>query len=85
MNLSIEDAKARLTLRELARSLGFVPPERDGVAVACFWPERHANGCPLYQYDAAHDLLRVELGGRRILKKKTPTITPIPRHKPDNQ
>jgi len=44
MNLSIEDAKARLTLRELARSLGFVPPERDGVAVACFWPERHANG-----------------------------------------
>lgn len=42
--MDIQNAKDRLPLRKLARSLGFDPPERDGVAVACFWPERHANG-----------------------------------------
>ena len=55
MNLSIEDAKRRLPLRELAWSLGFVPPERDGVAVACFWPERHANGDRKHSFNFYRD------------------------------
>jgi hypothetical protein len=44
MNLSIEEVKRHLPLRELAASLGFAVPDRDGQAVKCWWPERHANG-----------------------------------------
>ena len=33
--------------------------------------------CPLYTFDAADDLLRVVLGGRRIIKKKKNTVIPI--------
>jgi hypothetical protein len=55
MNLLIEDAKRRLPLRELARNLGFVPPERDGVTVACFWPERHANGDRKHSFNFYRD------------------------------
>ena len=33
--------------------------------------EFHNNGCLLYTSDAADDLLCVDLGGRRIIKKKT--------------
>src|SRR5450756_3104842 len=32
-------------------------------------------GCLLYTSDAADDLLCVDLGGRRIIKKKTKTLT----------
>ena len=35
---------------------------------------RHVR-CLLYTSDAADDLLCVDLGGRRIIKKKTPYIT----------
>jgi hypothetical protein len=42
--MDIQEVKRRLPLRELAASLGFAVPERDGVAVKCWWPERHANG-----------------------------------------
>lgn len=43
--LTIEDAKKRLPLRELARSLGLEAPERDGQAFRCWFAEtRHANG-----------------------------------------
>jgi len=44
--ITIDEAKARLRLPELARHLG-VPepiPERDGFSVRCFWPERHKHG-----------------------------------------
>ena len=33
---------------------------------------RLLQGCLLYTSDAADDLLCVDLGGRRIIKKKTP-------------
>ena len=33
------------------------------------------NGCLLYTSDAADDLLCVDLGGRRIIKKKKTTTT----------
>ena len=33
------------------------------------------QGCLLYTSDAADDLLCVDLGGRRIIKKKTTTLT----------
>ena len=32
----------------------------------------HSTGCLLYTSDAADDLLCVDLGGRRIIKKKNP-------------
>ena len=41
--MDIQEAKSRLPLRELARSLGFDPPEKDGSPVSCWFPERHAN------------------------------------------
>ena len=36
----------------------------------------HINICLLYTSDAADDLLCVDLGGRRIIKKKKHTIKP---------
>ena len=42
---------------------------RDGVEGPC----DRLDGCLLYTSDAADDLLRVDLGGRRIIKKKTQT------------
>jgi len=43
--LSIEEAKERLPLRELARSLGLEAPDRDGQTFQCwFAATRHANG-----------------------------------------
>jgi len=43
-NLSIEEAKERLPLRELARSLGLEAPDRDGQTFQCwFAATRHAN------------------------------------------
>ena len=36
--------------------------------------------CLLYTSDAADDLLCVDLGGRRIIKKKNPVTTTIPRN-----
>ena len=36
--------------------------------------DRHRRPCLLYTSDAADDLLCVDLGGRRIIKKKNDTI-----------
>ena len=33
------------------------------------------HACLLYTSDAADDLLRVDLGGRRIIQKNTPEVT----------
>ena len=50
-----------------------------------------ARGCLLYTSDAADDLLCVDLGGRRILKKKNYThttmtlMTPTVQHNPQTQ
>jgi hypothetical protein len=55
MNLSIEDAKRRLPLRELAQSLGFTVPERDGQAVKCWFPDRHANGDQNHSFNIYRD------------------------------
>jgi len=41
--MDIQEAKSRLPLRELARTMGFNPPEKDGSPVSCWFPERHAN------------------------------------------
>jgi hypothetical protein len=42
---TIEDAKTRLPLREVARSLGLEVPERDGQLFRCWFADtRHANG-----------------------------------------
>ena len=38
--------------------------------------------CLLYTSDAADDLLCVDLGGRRIIKKKTKVRTPTPTYRP---
>ena len=35
-----------------------------------FWPNPEKKRCLLYTSDAADDLLCVDLGGRRIIKKK---------------
>ena len=35
------------------------------------WESRGPSACLLYTSDAADDLLCVDLGGRRIIKKKT--------------
>ena len=35
----------------------------------------HHRGCLLYTSDAADDLLCVDLGGRRLIKKKNDTYT----------
>ena len=37
----------------------------------CQASQVHRNSCLLYTSDAADDLLCVDLGGRRIIKKKT--------------
>lgn len=43
--MTIEEAKRRLPLRELAASLGLPVPERDGQAFRCWFADtRHANG-----------------------------------------
>src|SRR5659263_213828 len=42
----------------------------DADLVTHIYKERHHNGCLLYTSDAADDLLCVDLGGRRIIKKK---------------
>ena len=47
---------------------------RDGLAVypeGALPPEKTSYPCLLYTSDAADDLLCVDLGGRRIIKKKT--------------
>src|SRR5450756_1058465 len=49
---------ALVTRREAGQSVGF------GL------PQRSVNPCLLYTSDAADDLLCVDLGGRRIIKKK---------------
>ena len=43
---------------------------RDGGFIGAQW-EAYATTCLLYTSDAADDLLCVDLGGRRIIKKKT--------------
>src|SRR5450756_3102863 len=42
-----------------------------------FGVREHGMGCLLYTSDAADDLLCVDLGGRRIIKKKTKTAKAI--------
>ena len=53
------------------------PPNKDGYCY--FWVDIHLKHllwiCLLYTSDAADDLLCVDLGGRRIIKKKTNTTT----------
>lgn len=46
MLMTIEEAKRRLPLNELAKRLGISAriPERDSQTVQCFWPDRHQNG-----------------------------------------
>ena len=60
----------------ITRSFGFSPPAPSG---------RPAIGaCLLYTSDAADDLLCVDLGGRRIIKKKK-TNNNIEPYTPDNK
>lgn len=79
---TIEDAKTRLPLREVARSLGLEVPERDGHAFRCWFADtRHANGDRVPSFNLhkdrykcfgcgaqgdAVDLLAEELGLDRI-------------------
>ena len=42
-------------------------------------PTAESKFCLLYTSDAADDLLRVDLGGRRIIKKKLPQFIAISR------
>lgn len=44
--MNIEEAKNRLRLPDLCHKLGLRGkiPDRDGQAVSCLWPDRHANG-----------------------------------------
>ncbi len=44
--MKIEEAKNRLRLPELCRQLGITAtiPDRDGLSVPCFWPDRHSHG-----------------------------------------
>mgnify|MGYP007112063117 CR=1 FL=1 len=44
--------------------------QRDAGAVEEDWKMEVVKGCLLYTSDAADDLLCVDLGGRRIIKKK---------------
>lgn len=53
---TIEDAKTRLPLRELARSLGLEAPERDGQAFRCWFADtRHANGDRVPSFNVYND------------------------------
>src|SRR5665811_58049 len=47
--------------------LGLTGAEVSGVATFYTQYKRHPNGCLLYTSDAADDLTRVDLGGRRII------------------
>ncbi len=49
------------------------PPPAGITTLSAIFP-RTTGGCPLYTSDAADDLLCVDLGGRRIIKKKKFTI-----------
>ena len=44
---------------------------RTGPKYSSFWPMVPPSNCLLYTSDAADDLLCVDLGGRRIINKKT--------------
>jgi hypothetical protein len=46
INLSFDDAVARLQLPDLARRIGIAGeiPERDGKTISCWFPENHPNG-----------------------------------------
>src|SRR5665213_2911636 len=46
------------------------PTPRSRSAILCPIADRHPLTCLLYTSDAADDLLCVDLGGRRIIKKK---------------
>src|SRR5680860_514667 len=61
--------KAMRTTGEGDRSLIF-PPSRALLATPIYRPTMQARACLLYTSDAADDLLCVDLGGRRIIKKK---------------
>ena len=64
---SFTSATVNLNLSQSAISRQIQALEED-LKVKLF--ERHARGCLLYTSDAADDLTRVDLGGRRIIKKK---------------
>ena len=61
--MAVADGSAVVTAQLAARNL------RDVVVVA------HSKGCLLYTSDAADDLPCVDLGGRRIIKKKNKNET----------
>ena len=53
------------SVKEMVERLALADPSAD-ITIVC--------PCLLYTSDAADDLLCVDLGGRRIIKKKTSTI-----------
>ena len=57
------------TLKELRYRQAFVKPSIQ---------RRENKNCLLYTSDAADDLLCVDLGGRRTIKKKLPSTYPSP-------
>ena len=66
--MCIRDRGSLPTVGQAARTVGRA---RERVLHAAIGQgKRHAHPCLLYTSDAADDLLCVDLGGRRIIKKK---------------
>ena len=59
-----------LTFGLLIKTLQFVQAATVAVATVKTWLATVVGTCLLYTSDAADDLLCVDLGGRRIIKKK---------------
>ena len=57
------------------RTFAFNPAQPDEVyASTCWGPLRSTDGCLLYTSDAADERSSVDLGGRRIIKKKKTVV-----------
>src|SRR5450756_3256906 len=65
-----DDDGAAAEIGALAENIGFAPIKLGGLSEGGLLVQAHGNTCLLYTSDAADDLLCVDLGGRRIIKKK---------------
>ena len=80
--LPVNGSQANLTLFDEAEDMALLDDSGSNVSFNSsyqFHRGDHIYSCLLYTSDAADDLLCVDLGGRRIIKKKNTTSDPFTR------